>query len=171
MYTLEVGEITMKRKLQIIKTGYISRNHYTDRFQFNSEIGVKERQMILEMLETSLKELSYNDYVLSHQIVKRGNNLTLEIRMINQVLRLNFDTINSIVTRNKDRKINQKSFLPYDKGMDKYNSIYVSVEANNVNDDTYDTADEILSQIMGNMNLLEDLYYFKSMIIKDPIVV
>ena len=153
----------------IVKAGYISRNTYRDKFQFDAKIGIKERQMILDLLESVLKRLNNN--VLNYKINKRGSNITLEMELNKSIIKFNFDTINSIVSKNKDRKINKKAFLPFDKDMDKFNSIYVSVETTNINEDTYKVVDKVLEKIMEGMNKVEDLYYFKSMIISNPLTI
>ena len=154
---------------QIVKTGYISKNNYRDKFQFDQKVGVKERQRILDMLELVLRRLDHN--VLNYKINKRGSNITLEMELNKRVMKINFDTINSIVSKNKDRKINKKQFLPFDKDMDKYNSIYVSVETDSIDEDTYIKIDRILEKIMERLNSVEDSFYFKSMVITNPLVV
>ena len=121
------------------------------------------------MLELVLRRLDHN--VLNYKINKRGSNITLEMELSNKSIKVNFDTINSIVSKNKDRKINKKQFLPFDKDMDKYNSIYVSVETDSIDEDTYIKIDRILEKIMERLNSVEDSFYFKSMVITNPLVV
>ena len=98
---------------QIIRSGYISKVCYKDKLQLDKIIGVKQRQQILDLIESILNKLEY-DVIDSKKIMKRGNNLTLEMELIKSriKLKLNFDTINSVVSINKDRKINGKSYLP-----------------------------------------------------------
>ena len=101
---------------------------------------------------------------LNDEVTERGNNLTYRVILDTQEITINFDTINSIVSQNKDRKINGKSYYPFDKNMDKYNSIYVSVITDNINDVSYDFADKVLSNIVSALNKDEDLYEYKSLI-------
>lgn len=42
---------------------------------------------------------------------------------------INFDTVDSIVSKNISRRDNSLSFYPFDKNMDKYGTIYVSIFA------------------------------------------
>lgn len=154
---------------QMIKAGYVYKNEYTGRYQFNAEIGVKERQSIIGEIEKSLN-LIYLEEALHTDILRRGNNLTYEIELLDQTLCVNFDTINSIVTQNKDRKIMSLPFYPYDKTMDKYNSIYVSLVTNHRTDDTVDLFEQVLGRVMTDLNLYEFKYGYKSLPIGAPIV-
>ena len=146
---------------KIIKTGYLFDKRYQSEFQFDQEKGLEERKIFVEKIEKALKDQSG---YLNDEVTERGNNLTYRVILDTQEITINFDTINSIVSQNKDRKINGKSYYPFDKNMDKYNSIYVSVITDNINDVSYDFADKVLSNIVSALNKDEDLYEYKSLI-------
>ena len=47
----------------------------------------------------------------------------------NFIYRINFNTVNNIVTKNQKRKENSLPYFPFDKNMDKYGTIYITVYA------------------------------------------
>ena len=171
--TRRAGKITMGRTQyhqSIIKTGYIFNRNYQKQFQFDTEIGVKERQSLLQNIEGALSTIDYSSMgVLHHELYKRGNNITLDLELLDMNIKFNFDTISSIVTQNKDRKINMLDYYPYDKSMDKYNSVYVSVITNSVTEESYRITDYILQNVMTTINIYRNEYLFKSMIMYNPL--
>lgn len=168
--TNNLDKITIKQETKVIKTGYISKVSYRNKFQMNSEIGIKEREAILDLIESIISDIDViGDSIIHHEYSLRGNNLTLEVMCIDQILRFNFDTISSIVSQNKDRKINREAYLPFDKDMDKYNSIYVSIQCSNITETSYDIAERLLYLIVKKMNSDSNQFYFKSMNLNNPI--
>ena len=157
------------RSTQIIKIGYIYKKEYQGNFQYNSEIGLKEREDLINIVKNTIERLSYDsDNIKLHDIKLRGNNFTLIVVLEDQTMYFNFDTINSIVSQNKDRKINQEAYLPFDKSMDKYNSLYVSVESDNVTTKSFDIAEQLISNVMSNIS--QDIFYFKSLLLRKDMI-
>lgn len=156
------GKTNMKH--QIVKVGYIFNKKYQYNFQYNTEIGLKERRSLMEKLENCFADVQQKDTDILHvEKVNRGNNLSLLLQFPDQNIQIDFDTINSIVGRNKDRKISGKQFYPYDKSMDKYNSVYVVAYSNNVTEDTHEIVNRILARLLSEMNLYDNKFEYKSM--------
>ena len=155
-----VAKKNKKVSSAFIKMGYIYNKEYVGSFQYDPIEGKQQRKEMLDRLESSilsgLKDTRY-------KLLKRGNNITVVFNIGNQIIVINFDTINSIVNKNKDRMICGKSYFPFDRSMDKYNSIYVSVEATNSTEDTSIFVDAILKLILTCMNKIESIYQFKTM--------
>ena len=90
---------------KIIKTGYVYDDKYNGTFQYDQTIGILEREKLINNIKEALEKMG------DFEIIPRGNNLTVIVTNDDQTIELtvNFDTINYIVTQNKDRKINGKN--------------------------------------------------------------
>ena len=161
-----INEVDKIMAPKIIKCGYLFDKNYQLELQLDVEVGMIERKILIKTVEEALFRVlkEYNG-----SVIERGNNLTLQLILDDQELLINVDTVNSLVTQNKDRKINNKSYLPFDKNMDKFNSVYVSVATDNITDDSYEIADTVLAKIVSLINEPEDKFIYKSLVVKSPI--
>ncbi len=163
----------------LIKAGYIVYKNYdngnkiVDKFE-----GVKIRSMIVDNIRDLLPELSKkyngNGIPFTASITYNSNETSIYIGDATNHFsyKIKFDTINFIVNKNHIRKENSLPFYPFDKNMDKYGTIYVSVYAKKnfkvVNDpDKYTLPDSVIRDLVYNLG--ED-YHYCSLPVRNRIV-
>ena len=151
----------------MIRAGYLVFKDY-DQIHINDKVeGNIIHENLIESITTALS--SYNGEVLSYTenssfgtseafyINKDGYKFTITI----------YDNIN-IVKINEERKINGLQFYPFDKNMDNYGTVYISIHCIKIDEtESKNTvvADSILKHIIDNT---EDIKYV-SMEIKQPL--
>lgn len=89
-------------------------------------------------------------------------------------------TVNSIVNKNQQRKLNELPFYPFDKNMDKYGTFYISVFCKKITLDKvdlrtkYDVANEYIKGLLNGINskksLNGDQFHFVSLPIKRKLI-
>ena len=151
----------------MIRSGYLVYKDF-DQYHINDKI---EGNIIHEKLIESVIEAisSYNDDVIYY--TENSQYGTSEVFYINKdgyKFTVNiYDNIN-IVKINEVRKINGLQFYPFDKNMDNFGTVYISIHCMRTEDTTSKNtliADSILKHIIDNT---EDIKYV-SMEIKQPL--
>jgi hypothetical protein len=100
-----------------------------------------------------------------------GNTIIMEIEQNNYHYTVRFETVNSIVNRNYKRKANSLTYYPFEKAMDKYGTIYMSIFAKKMNDG--DDSHKFNIPNILTSNLMKELvseYYFELLPIKGRII-
>jgi hypothetical protein len=152
----------------LIKAGYIVYKNYDQENILNREEGIAKLNEIMTLADDrvvntmTLNEWSYIDSE-HHEYSYTYNGFEYSIKL---------NTVTSIVTKNQLRKDNSLPFYPFDKCMDKYGTIYISIFARKLNQDVevskkYDAANDFVK------NLLVDMgpdYHFIPQIIKRRII-
>lgn len=162
----------------LIKAGYIVYKNYDDGNKIIDKFeGVNIREMILDNIRKILLILSekYNANNISFAYESKNSNesiVTIGNDKDHFSYIIKFNTVNFIVNKNHIRKENSLPFYPFDKNMDKYGTIYVSVYAKKnfkvVNDpDKYTLPDSIIRDLVYNLG--EDFHYC-SLPIKNRII-
>ena len=108
----------------LIKCGYIVYRNYDNERIDDISVGNFIRDNIIDNIREKLQIIE-ND----GSINVTGNETLLTIRNENYLYKFRFDTISNIVTKNYKRKDNSLIYYPFDKAMDKYGTIYVSIFA------------------------------------------
>ena len=149
----------------LVKCGYIVyKNYDVKRCEYTE--GVSTRNMIIDNIRTALLKLT--DYA---EISIVGNDTTVSIVNGNYSYKIIFSTVNSIVNRNYRRKDNNLTYYPFDKSMDKYGTIHVSIFAQKLSDsDNNDQYSYPMDMISDLIKLLGWSYHYISMPIKGRLV-
>lgn len=157
----------------LIRAGYIVMNEYDVNHEYNQEAGLKIRENIFLDLDEALSKM-YSNGKLSYE---PAGVPMIKFESLGFKFTIYFDTISRIVNKNQQRKINKLPFYPFDKSMDKYGTIFVSVFCQRVdksanNNDKYRIADELIGDIIKEMNNGNDsdLYHFNMSLIRKRIV-
>ena len=86
---------------------------------------------------------------------------------------LKITTVSRLVTMNQHRKVNNLSYYPHDRNMDKYGAMYVALYCKYISDDVdtvserYSFADKMLSIYMDTLEAVgTDKYFYLNMMIK-----
>lgn len=120
--------------LHLYRCAYLVREGYDVQKQMNQSIGFDERNRLFDELVQAVQK-----YKPEH----RGRNITINL---NGCV-INLDTINTIVTKNQDRKISGLPFYPFERNIDKYNSCYISAFTNGEADEKL-KADGVINELL-----------------------
>ena len=109
----------------LVKAGYIVYKNYDTEYIDDYNFGVEVRRNIIDDLRYALKELDYFFEV---------NNLETEcVLIINGFeYKIKFETVGSIVAKNNKRRDNNLIYYPFDKAMDKFGTMYISIFAEKI---------------------------------------
>lgn len=162
----------------LIKCGYIVYKQYDNKKVSDKYEGDKIRTMIIDNIRQLLPEISekYNKpgTLIPATLKYNANESILHLGDDNDHFSymIKFNTVNFIVNKNHIRKDNDLAFYPFDKSMDKYGTIYVSVFAKKnfkvVNDpDKYTLPDTAIKDLVFSLG--RD-YHFTSLPIKNRIL-
>lgn len=159
----------------LIRAGYIILNDYDVENIENKESGYQTRIWLMETVKDVIKNL----------LVK--NNIQYKITCMNQYVKFVFetsgyqftisvDTVNSIVNKNMQRKVNNLPFYPFIKTMDKFGTLYFSIFCKRIDDNVpddfnrYNQAEKIIIQLLEELNNQDNNdYHFERIIIKKRI--
>lgn len=139
----------------LIKAGYIVYMNYDTENILDREVGIEVRDDIHSRVVDSITNVLLNDLNVSYDTDNNSNDSTLIFIKDNYQYTVVVDTINSIVSKNQERRDNSLPFYPFTKDMDKYGAMYISIFAkkiakieNDVANTKYKTADELIKNII-----------------------
>ena len=159
----------------LIRAGYIILNNYDVENIENKESGYQTRIQFMETVKDTVKKLLTE------------NNIQYKITCMNQYIKFVFeisgyqftisvDSVNSIVNKNMQRKVNNLPFYPFIKTMDKFGTLYLSIFCKRINDNIpddfnrYNQAEKIIIQLLEELNNQDNNdYHFERIIIKKRI--
>ncbi len=162
----------------LIKCGYLVYKNYDSKHENSMSKGKVLRNSIIDTIRELLPELSakYNaeDCCIPSTLFCDGTETRMNIgdeRDHFQYM-IKFNTVNSIVNKNHIRKDNSLAFYPFDKSMDRYGTIYLSVFAqknfSKQNDpDKYSVPDAIIRDIVSQLGVN---YHYVSLPIKGRVL-
>lgn len=153
---------------KMIKAGYIVYKNYDQEKILDKEIGTKiHDELLLNVSEAIMKEYPectgiVNGYSEKYIIEKSGYRFTIGVYS-------NID----IVKKNQQRKINGLQFYPFDKKMDNYGTLYITIHSLRMEETTannFNIADTILESIIKNtqdtkfttMDIVSSLYFIET---------
>ena len=165
----------------LLKSGYIVFKDFDQIKEFDPEIGNQIRSNIFydimetipEALEVIHSELRYafidsNDSMISFKVEQEDLPYDYTFKI---------DTINSIVSKNLIRKGNSLAFYPFDKNMDKFGTVYLSVFAQrklkfgyedpNAKPEKYVIADIVIRELIKKLG---SNYHYIAQIIKRRVI-
>jgi hypothetical protein len=154
----------------LIKAGYIVYKDYDVTNITDKDEGIKLRDELLSKLDNVIGNL-YDDVIIDNS----GNSeFSFNITSDNHEYTIIIETVNSIVSKNQQRKYNSLSFYPFLKSMDKYRTLYISIFARKMNKVTNESdnekfrrADSIIKDIVNEAG--PDFHY-NNQIIKRRVI-
>ncbi len=136
----------------LVKCGYIVYKNYDTERITNVSYGVDLRESLLDKIKTTMETL-YKDF----EINTSANEVLLSTISGNYSYKFRFNTISDIVTKNYKRKDNSLTYYPFDKSMDKYGAIHVSIFVQKLGkgDDInkYDIPNETIKNLVKELGL------------------
>lgn len=157
----------------LIQAGYIVMNNYDSERINDKDQGIKTRKSIIDLLKNVFLMHEFPVELENIPPVKKGNIMKkFEYGGYQYILFIN--TINGIVNLNQRRKANQLPFYPFEKNMDKYGTLYLSIFCEKVDDhaanqkDKYKVADELVNKMIAYANDEDDLNEYKFIKIYKP---
>lgn len=149
----------------LIRAGYVVLDNYDHEFITNPEEGYKVHDDLISILKKSLEGYKVIDDTPSR--------ISFEIEKENFIFTICISSVNEIVRRNQERKINNQQYFPFNKSMDKYGTVYIGIYAYQTDEppknssEKFNIADEILQVIINDnerikyigMDLKHPVYY------------
>ena len=161
----------------LTKAGYIVYKNYDDEYIYDRNQGIKTRDYILKEISKSLYDIAnnYQDIIgKMDENESSENNIVIGDKYAPYKVSIVTDTVSSIVTKNQLRKDNSLPFYPFNKTMDKYGTIYISIftqknrrmsdEEKNIK---YQISDSIIKDLINNLGVL---YHFIPQMIKRRVI-
>lgn len=160
----------------LVKSGYIVYKDYDEKNIMDRNEGLATRDFVMTSVRDTIDDM-LRDYNINNDDITRyeypvANEFCMGDKFYQYYIVL--DTVNSIVNKNQLRKDNSLAFYPFDKRMDKFGTIYVSIFVERVAED--------LSEMQENKftrcdNIIKDLisrlgpnYHFITQQIKRRVV-
>lgn len=160
----------------LIRAGYIVMDDYDVENIEDKDFGAKLRHIFLTKVKNICNKLTD---LFDIEEVKLTNFKGIKIVYTQDGFRYTvyFDTINSIVNKNQQRKIDNLPFYPFLKGMDKYGTLYVSVFCKKISDEEdahtlnkYINGEKFVTEFIRYINFEEENNYkFKKIVVKKKI--
>ena len=151
----------------LVKCGYIVyKNFDNERVNDNSE-GILIRDSLVNKIRRAVASLNYDK-----EIETLANETLMTIKTESYSFKFRFDTVGNIVTKNYRRKDNSLTYYPFDKSMDKYGTIYVSIFAEKLkcgctDNDKFNVPSEIIKDLVKELGLE---YHYVSLPIKGRVL-
>jgi hypothetical protein len=157
----------------LLKCGYIVYKNYDK--MHNHDNGIEIRNKIISDIRKILPDIAKNYNISNPEDMINNNGMATELFIgspedhFNYIIR--FDTVKAIVNKNHLRKDNNLPFYPFDKNMDKFGTIYVSIfirKNNNCSDSNkYNLPDSIIRDIIRSLGYE---YHYDSLQIRSRIL-
>jgi hypothetical protein len=152
----------------LIKCGYIVYQNYDLERILDYKVGCKIKSIIMDDIIENTKDVLYDHNI---DIDIHDNEFRINDKESNYLYTVRFSTVNDIVNKNHMRKDNNLSFYPFNKSMDKFGSIYLSIFAkNNAEEDSkakYNLPNTFIRELINNLG---DDYHYVSLPIKSKIL-
>lgn len=160
----------------LIRAGYLVLNEYSTENIFDKERGLEVRKELFSYVDKIIFEnYAYRE---GYELTTKDNQ---EIRLVCEKdgyrFTVSIDTINNIVTKNQKRKLNMLPFYPFNKGMDKYGTLYISIFAKKLDPEAeeknkYKMAEDFMVTFINllNKNSIHDYYRIERVLLKKRII-
>ena len=157
----------------LIKSGYIVYKNYDQENILNRDEGVSKLSEIMTLADDQVAQLMYrtdDEWSCIDVDNAKYHEYSFNHKGFDFYIKLN--TVTSIVTKNQLRKDNSLPFYPFDKSMDKYGTIYISIFAQKSDENVdnsvkYDVANDFVKNLIAAMG---PDFHFISQVIKRRIV-
>lgn len=143
----------------LVKAGYIVYKNFDQEYIEDYNEGIDIRKDVVYDIREILDKMGYN-----HQ----NNGLETECVLISNGFeyRIKFETVGSIVLKNNKRRDNNLIYYPFDKSMDKYGTMYISIFAEKLDGkekNKYEFPNSFIQRLISDLGME---YHFVSMPIK-----
>lgn len=144
----------------LIKCGYIVLDDYNTRYCKDKDEGGKMRDRlytsIMKAIRTVLEKYLYvtGEIPEFETITVEGDN-KFAFKKGKYQFTIAINTVNGIVSKNQERKMNNLPFYPFDKTMDKYGTIYIAIFCKKLGDSKvlkYKVAENFISDVIKELN-------------------
>lgn len=139
----------------LVKAGYIVFANYDQTNEYNKEIGEKLRRNLIEQCREAVDKMAkecLNEF--KYDIVCSNNQTSLIIETERFIHTAYIDTVSNLVTKNHWRMDNGLPYYPFDKNMDKYGTLYLSIFAQKKygsDESKYQMANNVVSHLISKM--------------------
>ena len=155
----------------LIKAGYLVYKNYDKEKIENKNDGNNTLWNINEDIRKIIPQVFTKNIFNNVKVDTDNKNITISCESRYFYYTVHFDTIDTIVHKNKIRKDNNLSFYPFNKEMDKFGTMYVSifckrkdgVSIQSSNSDKFATADNIIQKLTFRLG---NDYHFDTQIVK-----
>jgi hypothetical protein len=162
----------------LIKSGYIIYKDYDNNNVYDKDKGIELSKNILAAVTDAMKktiedEKEYDNCVIYtlDDSAEQQYGIVIENHILGYKYTVRINTVDEIVVKNLRRKDNSLSFYPFDKKMDKYGTLYMSIFAEKINNNTvknkFAYADLIIKDLIM---ILGTDYHYTSLPIKNQIL-
>lgn len=162
----------------LIRAGYIILDNYNKERVEDKNEGIIIRNKFLLNISSVMDKIINSKS--SRKVTLETNSIYNQIKVIFEESGYRYtvyiDTVNNVVNKNQNRRKNDLSFYPFDKEMDKYGTMYLSMFAAKIseNDDSnkkYINADNFIMEFMKLLNESDQdhNYIFEESVIKNKI--
>lgn len=163
----------------LIRCGYLIMNSY-DQEKIDDKVkGYEIRNQFFNNIKLALPKV-ISDMGIDTPIDYKSQSIEFYFEKNGFLYRVSFDTISNIVAKNQQRKINDMIYYPFEKNMDKYGTIYLTIfckkilyHDNGSNNDKYQVGEDFLKNLIVEINNFADAdtsYHFYRFIIKRRII-
>ena len=177
-YNDEVHIVNDSYQNQLVMAGYIVKNNYDSENISDKEAGESIREILKYDIKEAFTKTDLGDAICYD--LEEINSTPSTIGVFEKYgfkFIVNINTVSGIVTKNKNRKLNNLSFYPFNKEMDKYGTMYLTIFAQKVsniydnetvsNKTKYDISDSLVKDLIVNLSKeSNDKYHFVQMNLK-----
>lgn len=158
----------------LIRSGYIVIDDYDKKFEMDREKGIELRKNIIEKIKGKCNNDPI-DYDVPLDINHGINETKIEFEKGGFRYTVYINTINNIVTKNQTRKMNQLPFYPFDKNMDKYGTLYLSMFCQKLEpvdspNSRFEIAEDFISKLIKSLSEIDNQVHYVPLMIKKRIV-
>lgn len=154
----------------LVKAGYVIFDNYDEKHCWDKVAGDSLRSGLLNAVYNAFNSKSvlenWTTYLDRYDIITYDDNFKYTI---------NIDTVTGIVAKNHKRKENSLPFFPFEKSMDKYGTVYVSIYAQKMRkipqeagNDKYRFAEDTINKLVKKLG--SDLHKFYPMPITKRVI-
>lgn len=152
----------------LIRSGYIVMNDFDSKQIMHKQVGLEIRSEFINVVKSAIDKLFPGSLEINPDTVNITEQENQQIKITFEKDIFDFtvviDTINNIVAKNQQRKINGLAFYPFEKCMDKYGTLFITIfakvkdsyEIYNDNEDVlknkYQISESILTILIDELN-------------------
>ena len=143
----------------LIRSGYLVMDDYDTNKIVAKLTGIEIRSKLLDYVKNAIVDLFLESEKMSVSYIdiKNVENQQILVTFKKDIFEYTMviDTINNIVAKNQQRKINNLAFYPFEKNMDKYGTLFISIFAKV--EDSYEIIDDKEEKLKGKYNIAESV--------------
>lgn len=160
----------------LIRSGYIVLNDYDIKQENNKNNGLELRNSLMQKIKVAVYKIDTSNYDRYITKLPNVNEVKIIFEKSGYKFTVYFNTVNNIVNKNQQRKLNRLPFYPFSKDMDKYGTIYVSIFCQKIEIGESNIKYEIAENFIGDFIKIlsekdkEDQFHYVPLIVKKRIV-